>query len=99
MTTMTKKTVATFPTMVMSMTPFQIAVFAEISDLFETGKTDGKGTLFYNFEWNGANNEYVLYINTRNWVDQAAAEEWRDFLFSSSELYNLNIISVEIEDI
>jgi hypothetical protein len=85
--------------MAMSMTPYRIAADGEISDLFAAGKTDGKGKVLYNFEWGGVSNEYVLFTATRHWVDQAAAEEWRDFLFSSSELYDLNIISVEIEDI
>ena len=99
MATMTKKTVATYPTMYMTPTPFNSEVFQEISDLFEAGKTDGKGTLFYKFEWNGVSNDYVFFVNTRDWVDQAAAEEWRDFLLRTSEKHELNIISVEIEDI
>ena len=99
MAVMTKKTIATYPTMYVTPTPFNTEAYAKIHDLFEAGATDGKGTLYYEFEWNGVGNEYVHFTNTRYWVDQAAAEAWRDYLVTASESHGQNIISVVIEDI
>lgn len=99
MSVMTKKTIATYPNMSLTPTPFNTVAYQKIHDMFEAGQTDGKGTSLYTFEWNGVGNEYVGFVATRHWVNQAAAEEWRDFLVFTSEQHNLGLISVEIEDI
>ena len=59
----------------------------KLAEMFEAGKTD--------------NEPYAISpsITMRHWVDQAAAEEYRDFMLALSEKYGGGrIISTIIED-
>ena len=60
----------------------------KLAEMFEAGKTD--------------NEPYAISpsITMRHWVDQAAAEEYRDFMLALSEKYGgRRILSVKIEDV
>jgi len=59
----------------------------KITEMFEAGKTDNEPI------------KITDSVTVRYWVDQAAAEEYRDFMLALSEKYGGGrIISANIED-
>jgi len=59
----------------------------KLTEMFEAGKTDNEPIQITNS------------VTVRYWVDQAAAEEYRDFMLALSEKYGGGrIISANIED-
>ena len=59
----------------------------KLVEMFEAGKTDNEPI------------QITSSITVRHWVDQAAAEEYRDFMLALSEKYGGGrIISTNIED-
>jgi len=60
----------------------------KLTEMFEAGKTDNEPI------------QVSPRITIRHWVDQAAAEEYRDFILALSEQYGGgSILSVKIEDV
>ena len=60
----------------------------KLAEMFEAGKTDNEPI------------QITSSITVRHWVDQAAAEEYRDFMLALSEKYGgRRILSVKIEDV
>lgn len=61
-------------------------LFTTASQMVSEGKTDGS----YNFE--------NIHTVSRNWVDQAAAEAWINFITPLHATYNVVLTNVSIID-
>jgi copper homeostasis protein CutC len=58
----------------------------KIAQMLQEEKTDGLPTM------------ESVYVHKRNWVDQAAAEEYVTFIIGLAAKYNTTIVSTEIVD-
>ena len=89
MTIMTKATIITWTSLEAQVDniPLRDERGKKLKEMFEAGKTDGNPNII------------SPTVTIREWIDQAAAEEFRDFILGLDEKYGPGLVSsIVIED-
>ena len=89
MTTMTKATIITWTSVEAQMNNISLhdERSKKLAQMFADGKTDGNPNIL------------SPVVTIREWIDQAAAEEFRDFILGLDEKYGPGLVSsITIED-
>lgn len=99
MSTMTKKTTVTYNAMLLGANPANIMRVEKLNEMFNAGKTDGYSESLYKLQCDGTADNVLSLVGYRFWSDQAAAEEWKDFIVTLDQEYSQGLVDVVIEDI
>lgn len=99
MPTMTKKTTVTYNTLLLGANPANVMRVEKLNEMFNAGKTDGYSESLYKLQCDGTSDNVVTMSGYRFWIDQAAADEWKDFIVALDQEYNQGLVEVLIEDI
>ena len=99
MSGMTKRTVVVHTKPTLGPHPANAARHEKFAEMFRDGKTNGVGQMVHHTQCNGAVDQILSATVTKQWRDQAAAEEWRDFVVALNQRYDQGLTQVSIEDI
>ncbi len=99
MSTMTKKYTVTHNKIVFGDTLVSATKNQKIAEMVNLGKMDSRSTAVHKSQFDGTTDTVISIVGIRSFVDQAAAEEYRDFSIALSNDHDLGLVSVVIEDI
>jgi len=95
----TKQTVTVYSNPTVGIHPASAARHLKFCEMINAGKSNGRNQAIHQSRCNGVNETVVSMTVYKYWRDQAAAEEWRDFLIKLDQEYNQGLMSTVIQDI
>lgn len=96
---MTKRTTTVHTRPFMGPHPANAARHEKFVEMYRAGKTNGHGESFHESQCNDIIDKVVLQTMHRYWVDQAAAQEWIDFMVALNQRYDQGLTETTIQDI
>jgi hypothetical protein len=67
--------------------------------MYLAGKTNGRGDSVHESQCDDVTDRVTLQVMNRYWVDQAAAQEWIDFMVALNQRYDQGLTETAIQDI
>jgi len=96
---MTKQTITVYSKPTLGLHPGNAVRHEKFLEMFRQGKTDGRNEVFHRSQCDGQADRVVSMTVYKFWIDQAAAEEWRDFLVKIDKDYDQGLADIIITDI
>jgi len=96
---MTKKTTTVLTRPTVGPHPANAARHEKFVELYLAGKTNGRGDSVHESQCDDVTDRVTLQVMNRYWVDQAAAQEWIDFMVALNQRYDQGLTETAIQDI